>query len=70
MAGTHFPIGIGNQIGKIGSKKGPESGILRNSVVFRPEFPTKVVGGVGDPVKDDREDKEVACRLYHRLVCV
>ncbi len=27
MAGTHFLIGIGNQIGKIGSKKGPESGI-------------------------------------------
>jgi hypothetical protein len=31
MAGTHFLIGIGNQNGKIGSKKGPESGILRNS---------------------------------------
>jgi hypothetical protein len=37
----HFPIGIGNQIGKIGSKKGLESGIPQNSVEFRPEFPTK-----------------------------
>ncbi len=35
MAGTHIPIGIGKQIGKMGSKKGPESGIPL-------DFPTKI----------------------------
>ena len=34
MAGTHFSIGIGNQIGKIGSKKGPESGIPNQASFF------------------------------------
>jgi hypothetical protein len=34
MAGTHFLMGIGNQNGKIGSKKGPESGIPQNSGGF------------------------------------
>ncbi len=33
VARKHYLIGIGKQIGKIGSKKGPESGPL--------EFPTK-----------------------------
>jgi hypothetical protein len=42
MAGTHFLIGIGNQNGKIGSKKGPESGIPRNSGGIPADFPTKV----------------------------
>jgi hypothetical protein len=36
-----FPIGTGTGIGKKGSKKGPESEILRNSPEFRPDFPTK-----------------------------
>ncbi len=40
MAGTHFLIGIGNQNGKIGSKKGPESGIPRNSGGIPADFPT------------------------------
>ena len=44
MAGKHFPIGIGKQIGKIGSKKGPESGIRRNSGGIPPEFTTKALG--------------------------
>jgi hypothetical protein len=41
MAGTHFLIGIGNQIGKIGSKKGPEFGIPPEFPEFRSDFPTK-----------------------------
>ncbi len=35
MAGKHFPIGIGKQIRKMGSKKGPESRIPL-------DFPTKL----------------------------
>ncbi len=46
MAGTHFLIRIGNQIGKIGSKKGPEFGIPPEFAEFRSDFPTKVDGGV------------------------
>jgi len=42
MAGINFPIGIGNQTGKIDSKKGPETGIPRNSGGIPAEFPTKV----------------------------
>jgi len=42
MAGTHFLIGIGNQIGKIGSKKGPEFGIPPEFPEFRSDFPTKL----------------------------
>ncbi len=41
MAGTHFLIGIGNQNGKIGSKKGPEFGIPAELPGFRSDFPTK-----------------------------
>ena len=41
MAGINFPIGIGNQTGKIDSKKGPETGIPRNSGGIPAEFPTK-----------------------------
>ena len=41
MAGTHFLIGIGNQNGKIGSKKGPEFGIPAELPEFRSDFPTK-----------------------------
>jgi hypothetical protein len=44
IAGTHFLIGIGNQIGKIGSKKGPESGIPWNSGGIPADFPTKICG--------------------------
>jgi hypothetical protein len=39
MAGKHFPIGIG--IGKIHSKKCPESGIPWNSGGIPADFPTK-----------------------------
>ncbi len=45
MVGTHFLIGIGNQIGKIGSKKGPEFGIPREFPEFRSDFPTKLRDG-------------------------
>jgi hypothetical protein len=41
MAGKHFPIGIGKKSEKMVSKKGAESGILRNSGGIPPEFPTK-----------------------------
>ena len=41
MAGKHFPIKIGKQIGKIGSKKGPEYGISLNSGGIPPEYSTK-----------------------------
>ncbi len=42
MAGTHFLIGIRNQNGKIGSKKGPEFGIPLEFAEFRSDFPTKM----------------------------
>ncbi len=40
IAGTNDPIRIGKQISKM--KKGPESGIPRNSSGIPPDFPTKV----------------------------
>ncbi len=40
MAGKHFPIGIEKKSEKMVSKKGPESGIPRNSGGIPPEFPT------------------------------
>ena len=51
MAGINFPIGIGNQTGKIDSKKGPETGIPRNSGGIPAEFPTKL--RTWDPVHID-----------------
>jgi hypothetical protein len=48
MAGTHVLIGIGNQNGKIGSKKGPESGIPRNSGGIPNQASTLPAGKVPD----------------------
>jgi hypothetical protein len=67
MAGTHFLIGIGIQIGKIGSKKGPEFGIPPEFPEFRSDFPTKVPKHFAYIQYGCWMQSEASCSLNHDI---